>query len=192
MKNLPRFILLSATLGLATALSAQSADGGPRGRGRGPGGPGGHGGPGGPGRGHPVLRVLDNDQDRELSATELANAPSNLRALDLNADGSVTVDELRPPRPADAPTPPADRPARPEGVDHPKPFDPIMLALDANEDGSLSGSEINGATTSLSALDANKDGKLTADEFMPTPPEGAPEGRGPRRHGPPPAGTTNA
>jgi hypothetical protein len=181
MKKLPRFIALGVLIGLATALSAQAADGarGPRGR-----------GPGGPGRGpgQHIVRLLDSDMNREISATELANAPANIRALDLNADGTVTVDELRPPRPADAPTPPADRPASPADADHPRPLNPVMLALDANADGDLSTTEIANAIASLNALDLNKDGKLTADEFMPLPPEDAPVGRGGHRHAPPSAG----
>ena len=183
MKRLPRLLTLGAMLGLAAALTAQTADGGRGARGRGPGGPGGPGR--GPGPVHPLIRVLDNDHDHELSATELANAPSNIRALDLNADGTVAADELRPTPRADAPTPPANRPARPVDSDRPRPVDPLMLALDADEDGALSTAEITNSTASLSALDENADGKLTRDEFMPLPPEGAPFGRGGRRQGPP-------
>lgn len=189
MQKLPRFILISAALSLVTALSAQ-----PPGRGRGPGGFGGPGGPGGPGRGpggHPIVRVLDADQDHELSAGELANAPAALKALDTNGDGTISADELRPPRPADAPTPPADRRAPPADGDHPRPVDPIMLALDADNDGTLSAVEIANATTSLQALDANTDGKLTPDELMPLPPEGAPNGGRGHHHGRPPADGAN-
>lgn len=132
-----------------------------------------------------IVKVLDNDQDHELSATELANASSNLLSLDVNLDGALSAEELHP-RPADAPTPPSDRPARPTDADHPRPVFPLMLALDADSDGALSASEIAGATASLTALDANADGKLSPDEYRPIPPEGAPAdgGRG-RRHGPP-------
>jgi hypothetical protein len=195
MQILPRFLLIGAALTVATALSAQP----PARGGRGPGGPGGAGPHEGPGRGpggHPLIRVLDADHDREISASELANASAALLTLDTNGDGIVSQDELRPPRPADAPPPPADRPGRPAdrrpppaGVDHPKPFDPILLALDSDGDCALSAVEIANAPTSLKALDANGDGKLTPDEFMPMPLEDGPRrgnGRGPR-HGPPPA-----
>jgi hypothetical protein len=47
-----------------------------------------------------------------------------------------------------------------------------MMALDADNDRSLSSAEIANATTSLTALDANKDGKLTHDELRPLPPAG--------------------
>jgi hypothetical protein len=60
---------------------------------------------------------------------------------------------------------------RGEGVAHPRPVDPIMLALDANNDGSLSETEVANATASLTALDGNNDGKLTFDELRPLPPE---------------------
>ena len=174
MNNLIRFSTLGVFIGLAAAISAQPADGGPRGhQGRGHGGPGHHGGPG-----QPVVRVLDNDHDGEISATELANASSNLTALDLNSDGTVAADELRPGRPANAPTPAADRPQRPDHADHPRPVFPLMLALDADANGELSNSEIANATTSLTALDLDADGRLTAEEFRPLPPEGAQDGSG--------------
>lgn len=131
----------------------------------------------GPGpRGNPIVRAIDTDHNHEISASELANAPIVIRALDTNGDGTVSADELRPARPANAPerpAPPADAPARP------RPVDPVMLALDANEDGALSATEINNAATSLAALDANKDGKLSLDEVRPLPPAGAPAGEGP-------------
>ena len=107
-----------------------------------------------------------------LSKAELDNAPAAIRTLDANSDGNVTAEELRPARPANAPTrpaPPADAPPR-NDADHPRPIDPVMLALDANGDGTLSAAEINNATASLSALDANKDGTLTRDEIHPVPP----------------------
>lgn len=129
---------------------------------RGPGGPGGHG------RGNPIVRAIDSDKNREISSSELAGATTAILTLDANKDGAVTVDELRPARPADAPArpaPPADAPARR------RPSDPVMLALDADSDGNLSAGEITRAAASLAALDANKDGKLTADEFHPLPPE---------------------
>lgn len=176
MNKLPRLLALSAFIGLASVLAAQTDDSSDRGhRGRGPDGPGHHGGPG-----MPIIRVLDNDQNGELSATEIANAQSNLLSLDLNGDGSVTKDEVRPARPADAPTPPTDRPDRGGDANHPHPAFPLMLALDADQDQVLSSTEIANASASLTALDANADGTLTRDEFLPTPPADAPTGRGGR------------
>jgi len=172
MKNLA-YIIAGLSLGTAAVLSAQTtpADSGASGPRR-----GGHG-PGGPGRGgHPIVRALDTDKDRELSAAEINNAPASLRALDKNGDGTVSFDDLRPERPADAPERPA-RKERPDdagksqrGPGRGRPADPVMLALDADGDRALSATEISNATQSLKALDANSDGKLTPDELRPLPP----------------------
>jgi Ca2+-binding EF-hand superfamily protein len=55
---------------------------------------------------------------------------------------------------------------------------PLMMALDADGDGEISTSEMNGAVAALKKLDKNSDGKLTLDEL-------APEGmRGPFGPGP--------
>jgi len=171
-------LVLALTLLNASLVSAQpSAGDSPRSpHGRGHGGHGGHGGPGGPGHGpaQAVVRALDTDRDQVLSAAELLNAATSLRTLDTNGDGAVTMEDLRPGRPADAS---ANRGERPE---RPRPFNPVMLALDADEDGALSASEIANATASLQALDLNGDGQLTMDEFRPTPPEGARSRKGPR------------
>lgn len=157
--NNPHRLLLIAALVTAEILCAQTAPAdGPRGPRR-----GGPGGPGGPGRIPPVLRVLDADRNGEISAAEIAQAPAALRTLDANADGTVSSDELLPPRPANAPTPPA-------GGSRPHPVFPVMLALDANADGALSATEIANAPASLNALDADGDGKLTRDELRPLPP----------------------
>lgn len=133
-----------------------------------------------------IVRTLDADRNGELSASEIANASAAILTLDANKDGIISPDELRPVRPANAPTPPADAPGRPEGAPgrppggpgrpeaapgHPRPVDPVMLALDANGDRALSAVEIANAPASLAALDANKDGKLTFDELRPLPPK---------------------
>ena len=156
---------IAAFLALTSAglLSAQTSDDTtPRGPHRGgPHGPGGRGG-------HPIARALDTDKDGEISAAEIAAAPGALAKLDVNGDGAVSVEELRPMRPANAPTPPADAPVRHDV--RARLADPLMLALDANKDGALSAAEISGAVASLKALDANSDGKLTRDELRPLPP----------------------
>lgn len=153
--------IISAILALTTAgvLSAQTSETTtPRGPHR-----GGRGG-----FGHPIVRALDADKNGELSAEEITSAPAALAKLDANSDGTVAVDELRPTRPAGAPTPPAGATARTGTRTHPD--DLMMLALDANKDGALSATEIAGAVASLKALDANSDGKLTRDELHPLPP----------------------
>ena len=68
---------------------------------------------------------------------------------------------------------------------------PIIAALDADDDGVISSSEIDGAVTALKALDRNGDGDLTMEELHPDRPGrgGSAEGnRGERRRGGPPGG----
>jgi len=45
---------------------------------------------------NPLIEVLDRDEDSTLSASEIATAPSALKTLDSNHDGSLTEDELLP------------------------------------------------------------------------------------------------
>ncbi|MFM7752099.1 MAG: hypothetical protein ACKPB0_16965 [Opitutaceae bacterium] len=169
MKYHQRLIVVAA-LALANALLAQTAEPAarPAPRGGPDSGPGRAGGPGGPGggRGSPVIRTLDTNHDHEISAQEIALAPSVLPMLDLNGDGVVSADELRGGRPAGD----AGRLPPPDGAMRPAMVDPVMFALDANADGSLAAAEIANAAASLRALDANQDGKLTRDEFRPLPP----------------------
>lgn len=167
MKNLA-YIIAGLSLGSAAILPAQTTPSDDTGKGPR------HGrGPHGPGRGSPIVRALDADKNRELSAEEIANAPAALRVLDRDNDGSISVADFRP---TDVP----ERPARKERPDadtgkgrapgRGRPVDPVMLALDANGDRALSAAEIANATASLRALDANSDGKLTPDELRPLPP----------------------
>ena len=46
------------------------------------------------------MLALDANNDGDLSAAEIANATTSLKALDLNADGKLTPDEYRPLPPA--------------------------------------------------------------------------------------------
>jgi len=172
---LPGFIVALPLLlaSIAAAQPAGDSPRGPHGRGHAPGGPG-HG------PAHVIVRALDADRDQLISAAELLNAGTSLRTLDLNGDGAVTTDELRPARPATVSANGAERPERPDRAERPRPFNPLMLALDADEDGALSVTEIANAMASLQALDLNGDGQLTPDEFLPTPPEGARARKGPR------------
>ena len=48
----------------------------------------------------PVMLALDANSDGALSAAEITNAGTSLAALDLNKDGKLTHDELRPLPPA--------------------------------------------------------------------------------------------
>ena len=55
---------------------------------------------------------------------------------------------------------------------------PVLNALDADDDGSLSSSEIAAASDALKKLDKNSDGKLSPEEMRPDfPPRGGPVGR---------------
>ena len=70
---------------------------------------------------------------------------------------------------------------------------PLVAALDADHDGTISAEEIQNAATALATLDKNNDGQLTRDELRPPrpggqgPPEGSPHARGdkPNADGPP-------
>ena len=48
----------------------------------------------GPPRSHPVLEVIDQNQDHEISAEEIENASKNLLSLDKNNDGVLNADDL--------------------------------------------------------------------------------------------------
>jgi Ca2+-binding EF-hand superfamily protein len=70
---------------------------------------------------------------------------------------------------------------------------PVLNTLDADDDGTLSSSEIAAASDALKKLDKNSDGKLSPEEMRPDfPPRGAPFGRfgpgGGDRRGPGPFG----
>lgn len=58
------------------------------------------------------------------------------------------------------------------------PPNPVVAALDADEDGELSEAEINNAVKALKALDKNNDGKLAGDEIRPQFGPGGPGGFG--------------
>ena len=58
----------------------------------------------------PIIEVLDTNHDGELSAAEIAAAPTTLLALDRNGDGILTRDELCPPPPEDDSGHPGHRP----------------------------------------------------------------------------------
>ncbi len=66
-----------------------------------------------------------------------------------------------------------------------KPKHPVILAIDADGDGSLSTEEMNRAPAALKKLDRNGDGKLSRDEMRPEPGGGGGPGRGGERDRPP-------
>ena len=91
--RIPALVALTLGLGAFTVL-AQDQSGGPGG----PPGGGGFGRP--PGGGHPpampIMTALDANADGTLDATEIANASASLLQLDVNGDGSLSKEELRP------------------------------------------------------------------------------------------------
>ena len=106
---------------------------------------------------------------------------------------SATVTVLAQPPQDDRP-PGDDRPAGPPegrrgergpgGPGRPPMPNPLVAALDTNNDREISAEELQAATTSLLTLDKNKDGKLTDEEMRPPRPERGPgSGRGDRPFG---------
>lgn len=118
--------------------------------------PQGHGGPP-----SPLLFLFDEDQDGAISADEIEAASTALQTLDADGDGKLTIDELRPPRP----------PQGPQGHRPP----PVIAALDQDQDGRLSATELDAAPESLRELDRDQDGELSPEELRPEGPPPAPE-----------------
>lgn len=135
------------------------------------------GGPDGPGHkmpAPPVFAALDANHDSTISADELANASAALKTLDKNNDGQLTMEEIRPMPPKNAgehKDGPPPRGPRPDGDKnfHP-PVPPVLAALDANGDKTISADEIANASAALKKLDKNGDGQLTKEELRPEPP----------------------
>ena len=105
----------------------------------------------------PLLSTLDKDHDMEISADELAAAPTALLELDKNQDGNLSEDEVTPAGAASS-----NRGRRRGGG--------IMRmmkahsAMDADESGVLDAAEIRNAVVALRGIDANRDGRLKEDE----------------------------
>jgi Ca2+-binding EF-hand superfamily protein len=125
---------------------------------------------------------FDKNQDGVLTANEVPDRMQGLFArADSNQDGRLTREELA----ARAQAAPARGPGGdhdherggPRGFPGGPPRDPIMNALDANQDGALDARERQVAAKALAALDRDHDGQLTEDEVRPAMPFGR---RGPR------------
>ncbi|HEX7261166.1 MAG TPA: EF-hand domain-containing protein [Luteolibacter sp.] len=128
----------------------------------------------------PLFAILDTDQDKVISADEIQAAADALGKLDKNNDGKITLEELRMP-------PPDGK----KGPKHPPsgkpPIPPVIAALDADGDGTISAAELENAPDSLKALDKDGDGALSPEEIRPGPPPRAGDQDGnDRPQGPPP------
>lgn len=68
-------------------------------------------------------------------------------------------------------------PGRPESSPRGGYRPPVFVALDADNDGELSASEIEASSKALLKLDRNSDGKLSREELFPGSPDGPPRDR---------------
>jgi Ca2+-binding EF-hand superfamily protein len=117
--------------------------------------------------------ALDADDDGEISAKEIDNAPAALRTLDRNKDGKLTRDEFLSPFRGEG------------GPAGPNPAEVVarMMAFDKDGDGKLSKDELPERMRGLlERADANKDGFVDKDELTKHAQQ-AGRGRGPARRG---------
>lgn len=100
-------------------------------------------------------------------------AAGALAAAALGAFGIIAWAQPSEESPGDAPRRPRgdQGPPRPEGRrPAPPPKPPLETALDADDDGEISASEIDNAPAVLKKLDKDGDGKLTPEEYRPPRP----------------------
>lgn len=110
---------------------------------------------------NPVLSALDKDHNKEISADELAAAPTTLLTLDKDHDGKLSEDEVSPQRGDGGGQGNRPRPRRGLSVMR---MVKALSALDADENGVIDEAEIKNAVAALQKLDVNHDGKLTEEE----------------------------
>jgi Ca2+-binding EF-hand superfamily protein len=122
-----------------------------------------------------TLMALDRNSDGVLRRDEMPWRFQGLfERADADKDGALTRDELTQSASASmqsgAPGDGRGGPA-PGGRDRRRGggFDPLLRALDADRDGVLSDAEIAGAAAVLLSLDTNQDGQLTGDELRRRP-----------------------
>ncbi len=110
------------------------------------------------------LLAFDKNGDGVLSMDEVpARMQSMFSRGDTNRDGKLTQDEIRAmARRQGMPTGGADGIKRMSAMFK---NDPLLNALDADQDGVLSAAEIGAAPQALLTLDVNHDGQITSDEM---------------------------
>lgn len=146
--------------------------------------------PGRPGmmRATPAFLALDADHDGTISAAELANAPTALKALDRNGDGKLTEDEVRPQfngrggRGGEG----RERRDEPGETAAPSPDEMVktLMAFDRNGDGQLTRDELPDRMAGLfDRADADHNGILTADEIRKAAQASTAPASGERREG---------
>lgn len=150
---------------------------------------------GGPARTPPeataAFMTFDADEDGVLDTAELPSQFLSLLArADADGDGAAGEAEILALLTAEAEPPPETEP-EPEtdedeeeesaeaggGGEPARPRIPLMAALDADGDGTVSAAEVASAPRSLRSLDADGDGRLAQEELRP-PADGESEGDG--------------
>lgn len=106
---------------------------------------------GGFNRPDPLFTALDLNADGIISADEMRQAPASLAKLDKNGDGQITMDEIRPTRGGPNPDDMIER---------------MFSEFDTNHDGKLSKAEAPERMQPMfDRADTNHDGFLTKDEM---------------------------
>jgi hypothetical protein len=163
MKQTITLLIGLALAGSALTVSAQ------QGQGRGAGGPHRYGAQKLP---PPIAFVLDADTNGVLSASEIAQAPSQLLKLDQNHDNQLSAEELCPGgfgRGGQQCPWGGQGQGRGRGACANGQKSVLLALLDTDKDGVLGSAEINGAPAALKVLDKNNDGQITAEEVRPLP-----------------------
>jgi Ca2+-binding EF-hand superfamily protein len=124
-----------------------------------------------------TLFSFDKDKDGKLSKAEVPERMQGIFArADADKDGFLSREELTKAT--------AGGQGERRGPGGP-PMDPLLRAMDTNQDGALSAAEIAGAGAALKTLDKNGDGMLSGEELRPAMGMGMRGGRGPGGGGAP-------